>query len=386
QATMLAPTNSRTSLRALLLAAALALGLLACAQMAPAAAEAKVKFKIDGRGFGHGVGMSQWGAFGMAKNGKSHKRILSRYYRRTKLKSAKARNVGVLLSVRSGSASFRGARRACGRRVKTGKTYVAELSPSGKKVRLEKSSGRKLTSCGRKLSAVPKKKIEIFGDGLYRGKLVAKPDSGSLNVINRVGLEGYLKGVVPDEVPPSWPAKALRAQAVAARSYALATGVNGNGFTLYDDTRSQVYNGVRAEESSTNKAVRRTAGQVLKQGGDVITAFFFSSSGGRTENSEFGFSGGSPRPYLKSVKDPGDSASPYHRWRETYSRGKMQRLLGSRVKGRLKRIKVTRTGVSPRIVKAKVIGTAGKTTVTGDELRFALGLRSTWARFKRVKR
>jgi stage II sporulation protein D len=379
---MLAPADTRLRRLAPLLAAVAALIALA----GPASAEAKVKFKIDGRGFGHGVGMSQWGAFGMASDGKSHKRILRHYYRGTKLKQTKTRNVGVLLSVRSSSVGFSGAKRACGRRVRASRSYVGELSPSGRRVRLEKPNGRKLTSCGRKLGAVPKKKIVISGDGVYRGKLVARPDSGSLNVINRVGLEGYLKGVVPDEVPPSWPAKALRAQAVAARSYALATGVNGVGFKLYDDTRSQVYGGATSEESSTNKAVRRTRGQVLKYGGEVITAYFFSSSGGRTENSEYGFSGGSPRPYLKSVRDPGDAASPYHRWKLSYSRGKMESLLGSRVKGKLKRIKITKRGVSPRIVKAKVIGSGGTTTVSGADLRTALGLRSTWAKFKKVKR
>lgn len=370
--------------RAPILLLLLLLLLLALALAAPAAA--KVKFEIQGRGYGHGVGMSQWGAYGMAKDGKGHKKILRHYYRGTKIGTTKTRNVGVLLDVRSGSVGFSGAKRACGRSLEPGRSYVAELSPNGRKVRLERAGGKKIRSCGKRLAAQPKRRLEIEGEGTYRGKLVARPDGGGLNVINRVGLEDYLKGVVPDEVPPSWPAKALRAQAVAARSYALATGVDGVGYTLYDDTRSQVYGGVGAEESQTNEAVRRTKREVVKHRGEVITAFFFSSSGGRTENSEYGFAGGSSRPYLKSVRDRGDAASPYHRWRVTRSKRRMEKLLGGLVKGKLKRIEIKRTGVSPRIVKAKVVGSAGKTTVSGDDLRFRLGLRSTWAKFKKIKR
>lgn len=365
------------------LLAACALALLAAAT---GTAEAKVRFDIPGKGFGHGVGMSQWGAFGFAKKGRSHKQILSHYYRKTKLGKAGSKQVRVLLSVRSGSVAFSGAKRACGKRLKAGRTYRAELSKNGSKVRLERAGGKKLKSCGSKVRAQSKRRIRIDGDGLYRGALLARAASGGLNVINKVGLESYVKGVVPNEVPASWPGAALRAQAVAARSYALATGVDGEGFDQYDDTRSQVYVGVATEQRSTNRAVRKTRRQVVKYKGEVIPTFFFSTSGGRTENVEYGFSGGTPRPYLKSVRDPYDKASPVHRWKVSYSRSKMERLLGGLVKGRLRNVKVAKTGVSPRIVKAKVIGSAGKSTVSGPELRSLLGLRSTWAKFKRVKR
>jgi stage II sporulation protein D len=352
---------------------------------APAAADAQVIFKVKGRGFGHGVGMSQWGAKGLAEQGKGHKRILRHYYKDTKVGTAKTERVRVLLSVRPRAVRFRNARKACGRRVQPDRTYRARLSPDGRKVRLERG-GRKLTSCGRKLGAKPAGNIVIKGDGVYRGELVARAASGSLNVINRVKLEGYLKGVVPGEVPTSWPAAALRAQAVAARSYALATGVNGAGYDLYDDTRSQVYGGVAAEQRSTNRAVARTRAQVVKYRGETIPAFFFSSSGGRTENVEHGFPGGSPRPYLKSVKDPTDRVSPHHRWTERFTRKQMQRALGDLVRGRLRNIRVTKRGESPRIVKAKLIGSNGNRTVTGDTLRFRLELRSTWAKFEKVRR
>ena len=379
---MLAPLHKLRRQAAVPLTAA---GLLLLA-VAPGAAEAKVKFKITGKGYGHGVGMSQWGAYGMARDGIGHKRILRHYYRSTKIGKASGKQVSVLLSVRSDSVKFSNARRACGRSLKRGRTYRAELVGGGRRVRLERAGGRKIKSCGKKLGARPAGKIEIAGDGVYRGKLVARADSGSLNVINRLQLDAYVKGVVPNEVPSSWPGAALRAQAVAARSYALATGVDGAGFDFYDDTRSQVYGGAGSEQRSTNRAVRRSSEQVVTYRGKVIPTFFFSSSGGRTENVEFGFSGGSPKPYLKSVKDPYDKASPYHRWKLTLSRKRMERKLGGLVEGKLRRIKITRTGVSPRIVKAKVIGTGGKRTASGEDLRFRLGLRSTWAKFERVRR
>ena len=84
--------------------------------------------------------------------------------------------------------------------------------------------------------------------GRYRGKLIARNVGGSLYAINKVGIEAYVRGVIANESPASWPAAALRAQAVAARSYALATRVNGDGYDLYDDTRSQVYNGASSEQ------------------------------------------------------------------------------------------------------------------------------------------
>jgi SpoIID/LytB domain protein len=382
-ATMTALTHTRQRLIAVLL---VALAVSALALVVAADGEGAVKFRIRGKGYGHGVGMSQWGAFGFAKKGTGYRKILRHYYSGTKIGRAKSDRVSVLLAVRSGSIAFSNARRACGRRVKPGKTYRAELGSGGRKVRLSRRDGKRLGNCGTKLAAKPAGKIEIAGEGSYRGKLVARAASGGLNVINRVPLDGYLRGVVPNEVPAGWPGDALRAQAVAARSYALATGVDGEGFQLYDDTRSQVYGGVANEQRPTSRAVAKTTGEVVRYRGEVIPAFFFSTSGGRTENVEYGFSGGSPRPYLRSVRDPFDGASPYHSWKLKYSRRKMESMLGSLVEGRLRAIRVLKTGASPRIVRARVIGTRGKAAVSGDELRSRLGLRSTWASFKRVRK
>lgn len=374
---------SRTIPTAALAGALGLLALIGLLVLAPPAA-AKTKFKVEGRGYGHGVGMSQWGAYGYAKRGVGHKKILRHYYQGTDIGAAGGRKIKVLLSTRPRDVAFSGAKRACGRKLSPSKTYRAKLASSS--VRLEKAGGGKLTSCGDALRATPRGKITIGGDGVYRGKLVARQSGGALNVINSVSLDDYIQGVVPGEVPASWPPAALRAQAIAARSYALATDANGAGFDQYDDTRSQVYEGLESETARTNQAVADTALQVVLYKGEVAETYYFSTSGGHTENNEFsslGF-GGTPYPYLRGVPDPYDDASPYHRWTRKFSVGRMQSLLGDLVRGRLKRIVVTKTGASPRIVKAKLVGSGGVSKVTGPTLQSNLGLPDTWATsFKR---
>jgi stage II sporulation protein D len=194
-------------------------------------------------------------------------------------------------------------------------------------------------------------------------------------------LDDYARGVVANEMSSSWPKNALRAQAVATRSYALGAG-GGHGFDVYDDTRSQVYGGKGSETKATNRAVSSTSDEVLRYHRQVITAFFFSTSGGQTESVQYAF-GSSPVPYLKSVKDPYDDVSPFHKWKERYSQREMQSKLDGLFRGRLRKIRVTKTGDSPRIVQAKVIGSRGSSRVSGSSLQGRLGLMSTWARFYR---
>ena len=353
---------------------------LAIAVLLLVAGAAHAKWVVPGKGFGHGVGLSQYGAYGYAKNGRNYKEIVKHYYRGVRIDRAKTRRVRVLLDV-SGSLRFSGATRACGRDLAKGKEYL--FTPKGSRTILRKGTGKRLAACGKEGTAAGGSTVRYEGVGAYRGKLAGRNVGGSIFAINEVGIEGYVQGVIPNEVPSSWPKHALRAQAVAARSYALATRLNGDGYDLYDDTRSQVYGGRSSETERTNRASEATAKEVIKDGGEVATAFFFSTSGGRTENSEFGFAGGSPRPYLKSVKDPFDDESPVHSWRVRFSNSEMESKLSGLFSGNLKRIRVKQTGVSPRIVKARVVGSRDSSTVTGDTLRFRLGLRSTWARFKK---
>jgi stage II sporulation protein D len=357
------------------------LGCLVALLALPVAARAEVTWEIRGAGWGHGIGMSQWGAFGYAKHGKGWRGILHHYYRHTSLGRANGNKIRVLLQAGEGSVEFTDATRACGRDLDPRKTYTAVRDGSG--VHLEGGDGGDLGGCGASLTASGGGSIRVAGKGAYRGTLVVVPrDAGGLYAINSVSLEGYVKGVVPNEMPSEWPAAALRAQAVAARSYGLATRVTGV-FDQFDDTRSQVYGGLSSETSASNAAVADSAGKVVKHGGKIATTFYFSTSGGRTENIEHGFVGSDPRPYLKSVKDPFEQASPYHRWKESFSESEMEAKLGSLVQGSLQDIEVTNRGKSPRIVQARVVGSAGSTEVSGPALQSRLGLRSSWAFFSK---
>ena len=198
-----------------------------------------------------------------------------------------------------------------------------------------RGNGKRIAKCGKKLVAKGAGgKIKIGGEGSCAGTSSRPHPAGRCWSINQLSLDDYVAGVIPNEMPSSWPMDALQAQALAARSYALATAGNGP-FDVYDDTRSQVYGGLSSETKRTNRAVSRSKRQVLEYKGEVIVAYFSSSSGGRTENVEYGFPGASPQPYLKSVKDPYDDASPDHRWRLTYSRSGAESALSGLVKGRL---------------------------------------------------
>ncbi len=158
---------------------------------------------------------------------------------------------------------------------------------------LRKQGGRRVAGCGAEGKASTGVKIEGFGR--YRGSLVARATGGNILVINELGSEAYVKGVVPNEVPASWPAAALEAQAVVARSYGLATERDGP-FDHYADTRSQVYGGKGSETRETNRAVEQTARKIVTYRGDPAITYYFSTSGGQTENSEFGFAGGNAVP------------------------------------------------------------------------------------------
>jgi stage II sporulation protein D len=358
--------------------------LLLAALAAPAAARAKT-WVVTGAGFGHGVGMSQYGAYGYAKNGFDYQAILTHYYSGTAIGPTTATTVRVLLRANAKSVSFR-ASSACGVGLNGSGTYVAKRKGSGVLLRTKK--GAKVANCGAVLSATGSPTIEVAGKGTYRGALEVRAGSapgGALNAINAVGLEDYVRGVVPEESPASWPIEALKAQAVAARSYAIASPVSGNGFTQYDDTRSQAYGGASAETARTNQAVDSTALQVVLYQGKVAQTFFFSTSGGHTENNENSFIGASPVPYLRGVDDPYEAqvGSQYERWVRKFSASKMQAALRGMVKGRLRNVVVTQRGASPRIVRANLVGSGGTTSVTGPDLRSALDLPDTWASFKR---
>ena len=357
-------------------------------------AHAAKRFTIRGAGFGHGVGMSQYGAMGYASHGWDYKAILGHYYTGTELGVLKApRDVRVLLQSTSGAAAFSGASRAAGRTLSPAATYRAR-GRAGGQVELLDARGRSLATVAAPLRATGPGALTLKGragngrtDGAYRGALEFRGGTfGGVNAINAIAVDEYVKGVIPLESPASWPLEALKAQAVAARTYALTTSKGGAGFEHYPDTRSQVYGGAGAEQPSTNTAADETAGELVTYAGAPVPTYFFSTSGGRTEDVENTSLGDAPKPWLKSVVDKYDSVSPKHRWgpiRMGYRAA--GRKLGGLVRGRFKGIKVVQRGSSPRIVGADVIGSGGRTRVDGATLRARFGLYDSWAYFTSIK-
>jgi stage II sporulation protein D len=381
------PRGTRTILLAVLLIA-LALPAAASAMVRSAGAHkaAARAWVVKGAGFGHGVGMSQYGAYGYAKQGFGYRDILGHYYTGTTIGTTADQSVRVLLRDGASSVSFRGAGSACGAALKAGKGYVAKRKGTG--VVLRSKKGRRIARCGAAMTAAGSPTVTLAGKGTYRGSLEVRASGGSLQAINVVEIEDYVRGVVSEESPASWPIEALKAQAVAARSYGLSTGIRGGTFDLYDDTRSQAYGGVGAETAKTDQAVNATRLQVVLYGGKVAQTFFFSTSGGHTENNEFSSLGfGQPAiPYLRGVDDPyeAEAGSPYEHWKRKFSVSRMNSALRAiGLRGKLKNIAVTQRGTSPRIVRANLIGTGGTTAVNGPQLRTALGLPDTWAFFKK---
>jgi stage II sporulation protein D len=323
---------------------------------------------FTGHGWGHGLGLSQWGAYGYAKHGLAYDAILAHYYPGTTLGSSRPRSVRVLVA-QGTSVSV------------TATAPVTVRDGSGAKTVVDGGAltlGPKL-AIGGKPALAPLRLTSTgplaVGGRAYRGSLVVVPDGGRLDVVDTVSLEAYLKGVVPAEMPSAWPSEALKAQAVAARSYALANLAKGRPFDLYGDTRSQAYGGVAAESPAASAAVDATKGQVVLYGGKVADTLFFSTSGGRTASALE--STGIDVPYLVPVDDPYDSLSPYHDWGPVlYDAATVAERL--KLSAPVESVAVA-NGPSGR-VKTMVVTSAddAQVTLTGNQVRGALGLRSTW--------
>ncbi len=216
-----------------------------------------------------------------------------------------------------------------------------------------------------------------LGQRRYRGRLQVLVAGGRLQAINHVPLESYLPSVVGSEMPASWPQEALRAQAVAARTYALRQRKPSAPFDVSATVTSQVYKGVEAETASTRTAVASTRGLVLMYGSNLANTVFHSSSGGRTENS--GDLWTQQLPYLVSVPDF-DQGSPVHSWQQRLDPPLLREAFADI--GGVTRIDVLSTTASGRVRQARVLGPTGTRVVTGPELRSRLRLRSTQVRFE----
>ena len=343
-----------------------------------AGAAASPVFVLKGHGWGHGVGMSQYGALGRANDNQDYKQILGFYYDGTNVGQTNQHKIHVLLTEGRSSVKLRSSED-----FKVGDKTLARLTDW----KLVPTSGGKVRVVGKGKFASPATAKPGDGflrvDGLrYRGDLKIYNHNGSLDVVNVVGLQGYLYSVVPREMPSSWPPEALRAQAVAARGYAVRADRPDPRYDIYDDTRDQVYGGLdfgSGEDPGSTAAVKATAGEVLKFGGSVISAYFSSSNGGRTAASVDTWGG--DLPYLASKHDGFDlnAGNPNRSWTVVLSPRALQNRLGagrtpadaivtSRKSGRVDRVRLER-GSWSRIVPSSGLGP--------EWFRGALGVRSS---------
>ncbi len=358
---------------------------------------------ITGHGYGHGHGMGQYGAEGAARLGKSYRQIVGFYYPGTSLTTATGL-VRVLVSADYTSDVV--VRPASGLTVtdlgdNTKWTLPAHsrwtawrLMPVGSSTRIQYYR----TSSGWHTWTTPSRRVNLVGDAQftttssvvtlvlpggverrYRGAMrSARPyaSATSRDTVNVLRLDDYVQGVVPAEMPSSWHQAALRAQAVAARTYGawLRAQNPGRYYQVCDTTACQVYGGVSAEAASGNTAVQATANRILTYGGKPAFTQFSSSTGGWT-------SAGSA-PYLTAHADPYDgwSGNPMHSWTRSVS----AHTLESRYPGIGRLIKLSVTSRENHgqwggwVRQIKLVGTVGNAYLSGDDMRFAYGLPSRW--------
>jgi SpoIID/LytB domain protein len=361
--------------------------------------------KFYGRGYGHGVGMSQYGAYGRANAGQDYLAILGHYYQNTTTALIANRQVRVL--VLSGwAATSTNPLRLYG----IGGTWtfdgIATSFPSSAQAQLIPAVSGTTTTWRLKVTALDG---SVLYDAPSTGDLRMRPSSSAtilrlyskpstydryrgvlhvmarttVTVVNEVPLESYLQGVVPAEMRYTWPIAALRAQAVASRSYAAVRLHPSTGtFDLYDDTRSQVYRGSLAEHSTTTNAITSTAGRVVWYGTGIANTLYHSAGGGATESNQYAFVSSTgaltspPVAYLRGSPDRTptgtayDAASPYATWRTaTYSLAQVQAWFAADTRtnvGTLVALDLTHRGVSGRLIYVVLIGADGSTkTVSG---------------------
>jgi SpoIID/LytB domain protein len=397
----------------LLIAAASAVSLSSAALatiMAPAASAAQTYWvpptgdlKIVGHGFGHGRGMSQYGAQGAALAGKSATQILNFYYPGT---TSTATSGYMRVWISGDTTSNVRVKPARGLRVRDLGDNTVWTLPGGPSVtqwsiepygdhstRLMyfDASAKRWRAFGwrpvfkgmAQFEGSPLKSL-IMPSGstrLYRGVLRSADRAGaSLDTINILRLDDYVRGVVPREAITSWRPAALQAQSVAARTYSVAkrNAATKRDYDICDTISCQVYGGYSDEVASTNAAVTATAGKIRTYKGKPILAEFSSSNGGAMA--------AGPVAYQVAKTDPYDgfpgNRNVVHTWTKTISRATVERDLGV---GKLKSIVVTkRTGLGEwggRVQNVTVIGSAGSKVYTGDQIRRKFGLKSNWYSF-----
>ncbi len=220
----------------------------------------------------------------------------------------------------------------------------------------------------------------ISGDGIieyngtrYRGEIQLKPENGKVLVLNLVELEAYLASVVPSEMPASWPAEALKAQAICARTYVLREmiGKKNKAWDVDTTTNSQVYKGVAKENPKSTAAVEETAGLILVHNGIPIQSFFHSNSGGITEDPKNVW--GNSVDYLTSIRSDYDKVGDNYAWEEKIKSSQMDSALASLGIGQIQDIVVVNRFPSARVEALEIQGSNGTKQIKGVEFRKLLG-------------
>jgi stage II sporulation protein D len=395
-------TPSIAAVTGVLTAAALTLGGASVAQGAGAAPSVRVPdhatLTVSGRGFGHGHGMSQYGAQGAARQGLSAKQIVAFYYPHTRAGHAGGKvkvlisadtdnNTTVLTAPRLTVADLgNGSTHRVPTAGAVGKATRWRLSPAaGGRTTVAYRTGawhtwRTLAGDGAFRASRPLTLVVGSGHVTYRGILQSRtPLNGPAArriTVNKVSLEAYVQGVIPREMPALWLPAALRAQAIAARTYASFEARSSTNplVNLCDTSACQVYGGKSAEFSTTNQATAKTAGLIRTfHGAPAFTQFSASNGGWMAKGSQ---------PYLVAKKDTFDpwSGNPYRSWTTKVTAAAIEKAFPSI--GNLTNISVTtRDGhgvLGGRVLAMRLVGSTGTVTPTGDAFRGALGLRSTW--------
>ncbi len=381
---------------------------------APPAAAAPSSFHIEGGGFGHGVGMSQYGALGYAQHGTGYVDILKHYYQGTAVESKPQPSEVRIWLAQDSSAPVTSTLTPSGHTNVVIAGQIATTAESGEAIKVDVVSGKFNVSVAGtpRLVAVGGGSDNLYvqyngapitldktGDRYKYGQLeLAATGASTLRIVlTSQTMQQYLYGL--GEVPSSWPADALKTQVVAARTYALEKinrlGQNRAecGCALWGDTRDQNYVGYDKETNAGGAnwvaAVNNTDNEVVTYSGAVIQAFYSSSSGGHTENSEIVFK--TALPYLKGVDDPyddGGGTNSLHAWKRDISLANMQAWVNSSSStsvGTLSSIEFkTPLGVSGRVIQniadhgggVRIVGSDATKTVGGDSFRSVINAAS----------
>lgn len=263
---------------------------------------------------------------------------------------------------------------------KFSKANNVNIHQSERKVYIDKK-GRETTTL---IVAVKNNEPVTVNNKRYRGSLIIQPHKAGLTVINRVSLEDYLRGVVPKEMPTDWANEALKAQAVAARTFTLYNRADRKhtkeGFDVCATTDCQVYSGISVETTSSDNAIKATRGQILTYSNEPICSVFHAASGGFTENSEDVWK--VTVPYLRAVDDSTEQ-SPYAEWQTQISIEDFSDTIAKQYKdiGTIKEIDVSnfpqglKKNSKPKSIK--FIGSDNKSVeLTATQIRSMLGLKS----------